>query len=90
MITMPNRVMEIEIELEESVNEIEIEITEGGGSQLPFYNGDYVVSPKVKENVLLETKNKSMKDNVTVLEVPYMEVHNEKGTTLTIGGFSWQ
>lgn len=82
--------MEIEIELEESVNEIEIEITEGGGSQLPFYNGDYVVSPKVKENVLLETKNKSMKDNVTVLEVPYMEVHNEKGTTLTIGGFSWQ
>lgn len=87
---MPNRVMEIEIELEESVNEIEIEITEGGGSQLPFYNGDYVVSPKVKENVLLETKNKSMKDNVTVLEVPYMEVHNEKGTTLTIGGFSWQ
>lgn len=50
------------------------------------YKGDYTVIPKVEEQVM-ETKNKTMTDNVTVLKIPYSEVDNlSDGQTITIGG----
>lgn len=50
------------------------------------YKGDYTVIPKVEEQVM-ETKNKTMTDNVTVLKIPYSEVDNlSGGQTITIGG----
>lgn len=50
------------------------------------YEGIYEVIPKVKENTILETKNKWMKEDVTILEIPAYEVSNiAGGTTLTIG-----
>lgn len=76
--------VDVEIGLEE---EIKIEVEEGGGGEkLPYYTGDYYVIPSTKEKVL-ETKNKSMSDNVTVLKIPKYEFDNvSKGQTVVIGG----
>lgn len=49
----------------------------------PEYEGPYVVIPNVYEQTL-NTKNKSMKRNVTVTEIPYAEVSNEYGVTVSI------
>lgn len=48
------------------------------------YDGDYLVIPKVENQVLL-TKQKFMKNNVEVLAIPYFEVSNDFGNTVTIG-----
>lgn len=50
------------------------------------YTGEYVVTPKAFEEQTLLTEHKLMADNVTVLEIPYYETSNEKGTTVYIGG----
>lgn len=57
----------------------------GSGDRLPDYTGPYEAIPKAQSQTL-ETKDKSMKDNVTVAEIPYHEVSNETGTTVVIGG----
>ena len=50
----------------------------GGGGHFPYYNGDYVVTPKTYEQTLATTR-KSMRDDVTVEAVPYSEVSNPQG-----------
>lgn len=51
-----------------------------------IYQGDYTVTPKVTKEVLLQTKSKVMKNNVTVLKVPQFEVSNDAGgKTLILG-----
>lgn len=51
------------------------------------YEGEYIITPKPNEATVLETANKRMTDNVTVLEIPYSEVDNlAGGQTITIGG----
>lgn len=51
-----------------------------------IYQGDYTVTPKITEEVLLQTKSKVMKSNVTVLKVPQFEVSNDAGgKTLILG-----
>lgn len=68
----------------ESDNEITLSLDEGS---LPDpYHGEYIVYPKVDVKQKLETKNKSMSDDVTVMEIPNSEVSNESGTTFIIGG----
>ena len=52
-------------------------IHEGGGG-IP-YEGPYEVTPKAYDIQTLLTKNKSMRDNVTVDKVPYQAVSNEYG-----------
>lgn len=76
---------DLEMEYEESEPAvIELEIQEGSGGTLPYYDGDYNVVPKVT-NQVLETKNKSMRDDVTIEEIPYAEVSNPQGgVTATI------
>ena len=49
-----------------------------GGDFLPWYDGEYSATPKVNAHVL-ETKNKSMRDDVTVEAIPYAEVSNPSG-----------
>lgn len=49
-----------------------------------YYEGNYTVTPKARTAQTLQTKNKTMKENVTVLEVPFFETSNEKGTTIYI------
>lgn len=56
-----------------------------GGEAGETYDGDYTVTPRVFEQEL-ETKNKLMASNVTVLAIPYSEVSNNSGgNTVTIG-----
>ena len=49
-----------------------------------MYGGSYEVTPKTVAQTL-ETKDKKMKDNVSVLAIPYFEVSNTDGTTVIIG-----
>ena len=50
----------------------------------PEYLGPYNVTPKAWEGQRLETKEKLMRDDVTVEEVPYAEVSTPEGTTCII------
>lgn len=55
------------------------------GERLPNYEGSYEITPRVVEQ-MLETKDKSMIDDVTVNAIPYVEVSNVGGGfTATIG-----
>lgn len=44
----------------------------------PYYDGDYVVEPSAHGDVVLQTKNKVMRDDVTVKKIYYAEVSNIK------------
>lgn len=44
------------------------------------YEGEYTVAPS-RDGKVLETANKVMNDNVTVLAIPYSEVSNLVGGT---------
>lgn len=53
--------------------------------KLPDYEGQYKITPKVTE-IVLPTKDRAMKDDVTIFQIPYAEVANEAGgNTVTIG-----
>ena len=47
------------------------------------YEGPYEVIPKTVDQILA-TNKKRMTDDVTVTEIPYAEVSNVYGTTVTI------
>ena len=47
------------------------------------YQGTYEITPKIIAQYFY-TKDKTMKDNVTVYEIPYHETTNEYGTTVSI------
>lgn len=50
------------------------------------YDGPYAVTPATYREQVLATKNKSMRDDVTVGKIPVYEVSNAAdGLTLTIG-----
>lgn len=50
------------------------------------YSGAYEITPKVDQSVVLNTKNKVLAKDVTVLKIPQLEVSNEaNGKTLIIG-----
>lgn len=54
--------------------------------QIPLYEGEYSVTPKVASDVVLPTNGKQMQQDVTVLKIPQFEVSNESGgKTLIIG-----
>lgn len=72
------------LELSESSQTFEVELV-GGGEGYPFYNGEYVVDPRKVEQTL-ETKNKSMRDDVTINPIFYAETSNlSGGLTAVIG-----
>lgn len=48
------------------------------------YHGSYLVVPRANRKQVLRTQNRIMKEDVTVLEVPYFETSNETGTTVYI------
>lgn len=45
---------------------------------LPYYDGDYVVTPKSVEQ-RLETQEKAMRNDVTVEAISYIETDNDAG-----------
>ena len=51
-----------------------------------YYQGAYEVTPRPFASTVLQTQNKVMTDNVTVLEIPYYETSNIHGKTVIIGG----
>lgn len=51
-------------------------VIEGGVS--PPYEGEYTITPKVSQQEF-ETKNKRMKEDLTVLSIPYSQVSNPQG-----------
>lgn len=57
--------------------------THSGESRYPFYEGEYIVTPKTFEQSL-DTDYKVMSDDVTILEIPYNETSNIYGTTVAI------
>ena len=53
---------------------------------LPWYEGEYEVTPKW-EDIVLETTQKSRRYDVTITEIPYLEAENPQGgVTVVIGG----
>lgn len=57
-----------------------------GKRPYPSYEGETVVIPKAFEAQVLETANKTVYDDITVLEIPYTEVSNVSGGfTVSIG-----
>lgn len=74
-----------ELEFEEIEQEFcfefgEVTVIHIGGET---YAGPYVVIPKRRDQIL-DTRNKLMRDDVTVKEVPWIEVSNTEGTTYII------
>ena len=50
------------------------------------YEGVYEVTPSTAETAqILETKNKTLLDNITVKPIPFFQVDNSEGTTVYIG-----
>lgn len=57
-----------------------------GGDMLPWYDGEYEVTPKV-EKQRLYTAQKSMATDVSIKKIPIVAVTNPSGgNTVTIGG----
>ena len=53
--------------------------------ELPEYEGEYIITPSVEQQTM-QTKNKAMNNDVTILAIPYAEVtNNTGGKTVTIG-----
>lgn len=50
------------------------------------YTGDYIITPMPYESQTMDTRNKLMRDDVTVLAIPYFETSNTSGITIYIGG----
>ena len=50
----------------------------------PPYRGDYIITPKVDEQIMA-TRQKVMFDDVTIKAIPYYETANVYGTTIYIG-----
>lgn len=78
---------EIPLEINGSSEFLEFTIESGGGSgdRLPYYTGDYEVTPSLEETVL-ETENKSMKKDVVINAIKRSETTNPSGgSTFTIG-----
>ena len=69
----------LDISINANTMSLELDISDGSGGMLPPYEGEYVITPKPFTEQVLETKNKSMSDDVTVLEIPYSEVTNPEG-----------
>ena len=53
---------------------------------VPNYQGEYVVTPKPFNDKVLQTNGFRMKDNLTILKIPYHQTSNETGYTIYIGG----
>jgi hypothetical protein len=52
---------------------------------LPYYEGEYVITPTFEDQVL-ETKQRSMSDDVTVEKITTLEVDNDAGGVTYIFG----
>lgn len=76
---------DIRIGVDQTIPNIEIKM-ESGGEALPTYTGEISVTPLAWQTQILETANKTLRDNITILEIPYSSVSNpQDGRTVYIG-----
>ncbi|MGN0684086.1 MAG: hypothetical protein ACI4JY_10465 [Oscillospiraceae bacterium] len=62
-------------------------VTTSSGGVSPPYTGEYEVTPNVRNDIVLYTRNKLMTENVLVRKISQHEVTNPSGgETLIIGG----
>lgn len=60
---------------------------EMGGESVPVYRGEYEITPKINEEVVLDTKGKMLIGNLVINRIPvYKECNQAGGETLIIGG----
>lgn len=69
-ISLQENDFEFHAELEESIQVI--------GGDVPTYDGDYSVAPKIDAQIL-ETKERVMKSDLTVMAIPFSSVRNPQG-----------
>lgn len=56
------------------------------GGSYPVYEGDYEVTPRLNNDIVLGTQGHLMRDDVTVKEIPVSRVSNpQDGITVLIG-----
>lgn len=81
-----NNVLHLDIDmLGGSDLRLDVELVGGGSGRLPYYPGEYEVEPRKVEQTL-ETKNRSMKEDVIVHPIFYAETSNiSGGLTAVIG-----
>jgi hypothetical protein len=53
-------------------------------SDLPDYEGEYEVTPAIEAQIL-NTKNRTMRDDLDIKKIPYYDVANPYGRTIYIG-----
>lgn len=90
------KVMYLDLQLNDGVIPIDVDLTvseclditfdASAGGRLPYYDGDYVVVPRKIEQEL-ETKNKSMHENVVINAINYSETINPYGGETVIIGY---
>lgn len=76
---------DLDLTIEESPI-INLTIEEGSGGVLPYYDGSYSVVPRKTEQTL-ETKNKSMRDDVIIDPINYSETINPQGGNTVVIGY---
>ena len=76
---------DIQIGVDRTTPDIKIEI-KPGGEILPAYTGDTEFTPLAWKEQVLETANKTLRDNITIREIPYSSISNpQDGRTVYIG-----
>lgn len=56
-------------------------------NNFPKYEGEYTATPCCGDKLILETKDKTLRENIEIEPIPYNEVTNfSGGYTVTIGG----
>lgn len=80
------RLGRLKCEIRSTRPELKGRITINRGSSSPIYDGPTRVKPRPFEEQVLETQDKLMLDDVTVLAIPYFETSNPSdGLTVYIG-----
>jgi len=72
----------LHLSLQPSQPRLKLKIIEG--HSIDWYSGPYEVTPARREQYL-RTRDKTMRDDVTVHEIPYYQTANPYGTTFVIG-----
>ena len=77
LITTPT-IIDAEIINPDNIMDVELEIVHSAVIPQPEYEGPYEVTPTI-EGFTLETKDKTMAEDLSVLSIPYQEVSNPQG-----------
>ena len=77
---------EMALAVQNTDSAIQFTIEKAPGIEYPTYHGETTVTPRVSEQTL-ETANHLLRDDVTVLAIPYQTTSNPSGGyTAIIGG----